>query len=163
MPRISRSLLALSAAGFMAACSRNPQPSAPETREADTVAVQPAPAGAPLTDARVMELGRRYIELLAARDFEQLWQHLAARPKERFGTAERLRSETEGGLNDLGKEIGVISESVEPARQGMVATKLYLRVSRYEKSGEVPVRLLIGLTSDGSIAGMQLRRGDQGD
>jgi len=151
-------MLTLTAA-FLLGCGSNPPPATPDVREAETAPV--ITAAQTLTDERVLELGRGYIELLAARDFERLFQHLAPQPRERFVTAERLRSETEGALNDLGKEIGVISETVEPARQGMIATKLYLRVSRYATTGEVPVRLLIGLTSDGSIAGMQLRRGDQ--
>ena len=161
MTNRSTLLLTISAASIVA-CSRNAPPSTPETREVETTAVTPAPApGAALTDERAMELGRGYIELLAARDFAQLWQHLAPQPKERFGTVERFRAETEGALNTLGKEVGVISERIEPARQGMVATKLYFRISRYTGNGETPVGLMIGLTNDGSIAGMQLRRGDQ--
>ena len=154
-------LLILSAATIVA-CSRNPTPTTPAAREVETTLAQPAPAaGAPLTDERAMELGRGYIEMLANRDFAQLWQHLAPQPKERFGTVERFRAETEGALNTLGKEVGVISERIEPARQGMVATRLYFRISRYAGNGETPVGLMIGLTNDGSIAGMQLRRGDQ--
>ena len=43
---------------------------------------------------------------------------------------------------------------------GMVANKLYFRISHYAKAGDSPVRLLIGLKNDGTIAGMQVSRAE---
>ena len=155
-----RSLLTLFAAAFLLACGGNPPPSTPVPEPVQTVAVQPAATADGLSDGRAMELGREYVALLHARGFERLWQHAAPEAKQRFGTLDRFRSGGEGALSPLGAELAVLSERVEPARVGMDADKLYLRVSHYAGAAGVPVRLMIGLKNDGSIAGMQVRRAE---
>ena len=157
MTKRSTPLLTLSAAAFMLACGGNPPASTPQPVEAEAAAAQ-VPVNDGLSDERVLELGRGYAKLLHARDYEQLWQHLTPESKQRFGTVERFRSEGEGVLNDLGAETAVVRESVELPRAGMVAHKLYSRIGNYAGAQGAPMRLLIGLTKDGSIVAMQLRR-----
>lgn len=160
MMKTPRSLLTLSVTAFLLACGGNPPPDAPEADEVDAVAVDPAPTDQVLSDERAMEIGRDYVEALQARDFERLWQHVTPESKQRFGTVERFRTEGSAVLDELGAELGVMSEDVEPARAGMMADKLYLRVSTYAGSEGDPVRLMIGLANDGSIVGVQFRRAD---
>ena len=161
MRKRSSSLLTLSAAAFLVACGGNPPPStpAPEAVQAVTVQATATPEG--LSDERVMELARGYVALLHARDFERLWQHLAPEAKQRFGTPEGFRSGGESALGNFGAETSVVSERVEPARPGMMADRLYLRVSQYAGANGTPVRLMVGLKNDGSIVGMQIRRVEQ--
>jgi hypothetical protein len=124
------------------------------------VAAQPAAADGPLTDERAMELARGYVELLHARDYERLWRHVTPETKQRIGTLDDFRSGAERTAGSLGAEVTVVSETVEAARAGMVADKLYVRVSHYAGAPGAPVRLMIGLKNDGSIAGLQVRRPD---
>ncbi|HEX2210732.1 MAG TPA: hypothetical protein VHG93_23825 [Longimicrobium sp.] len=147
-------LLVLSAAAFLAACAGTPPAGAPAPQPAVAV---PA-ADAVLSDERAMELARGYVELLHARDYDGLWQHMAPEEKERF-SADQFRSESERTVGSLGAEVAVVSEEVQPARAGMAADKLYVRVSRYAGAG-TPVRLRIALKNDGSIAGLQVRPAD---
>jgi predicted metal-dependent phosphoesterase TrpH len=146
-------LLALSAAAFLAACTGTPPAGAPAPQPAVAV-----PANAVLSDERAMELARGYVELLHARDYDGLWQHMAPEEKELF-SADQFRSESERTVGVLGAEVAVVSEEVQPARAGMTADKLYVRVSRYA-GAETPVRLRIALKNDGSIAGLQVRPAD---
>ena len=143
MSNRSRLLLAVPVA-LALACGGNPR-AAPSpvaagnpVTPADTQA--PSVASEPLSDARVMELGRSYTDLLHARDSERLW--------------------LDESLEGLGNEVAVIREAVEMPREGMRADRLYVRVSRYALLGERPARILIGLKHDGSIVGMQIRRAD---
>lgn len=161
MTNRSGSIVALSAAAFALACGGNPEPSPPEPAAAQLPAVeapaqQPA-ASATLSDERAMELARGYVELIQAGDFARLWEHLAPTAKERFGSVEAFQTEGRSISEELGAEVGVVSEAVEPPRAGMQANKLYLRVSHYENRAGTPVRLAIGLMNDGSIIGMQIR------
>ncbi|MGE5926590.1 MAG: hypothetical protein ACM357_04500 [Gemmatimonadota bacterium] len=110
-----------------------------------------------LSDARVLELGRGYAALLQAREYDRLWQHLTPEAQARLGSPASFRSWAEQNRDGLGDEQSAIRESVELPRPGMRADRLYLRVSRH---AEVPARLVIGLRNDGSIVGMQLRRGN---
>lgn len=160
MTKKSNSLLTLSTAAFLVACGSNPPPSTPVSEAAAAVAVQPTATGEGLSDERAMELGRGYVALLHAGDYERLWQHVTPEAKQRFGTLDRFRSGGESALGNLGAETSVVSERVEPARAGMVADRLYLRVSHYAGAGGTPVRLLVGLKNDGSIAGLQIRRAE---
>ena len=148
-------LLALSAAAFLAACAGTPPAGAPEPALQPSVAVPAADADAVLSDERAMQLARGYVELLHARDYDGLWQHMASEEKELF-SADQFRSESERTVGVLGAEVAVVSEEVQPARAGMAADKLYVRVSRYAGT-ETPVRLRIALKNDGSIAGLQVR------
>ena len=106
----TNSLLTLSAATFLVACGGNPPPS--------TLAPQPVTSQLPttirLSDERAMELARSYVALLHARGYERLWQHATPEAKQGFGTLDRFRSGGEGVLNDLGAEIAVVSERLEP-------------------------------------------------
>ena len=158
MTKTPNSLLTLSAAAFLVACGGNPPSSTPAPERVQAAAVQPTAPVGPLSDERAMELACGYIALVHARDYARLWQHMAPEAKQRFGTLDQFRTGGEGALGNLGAEIAVVSERVEPATAGMVADKLYLRVSHYAQSKGVPVRLMIGLKKDGSIAGMQIRR-----
>lgn len=155
-------LRTLSAAAFLAACGGSPPAAAPAPQPVQAAPVQPAPAAqapaAALSDERAMELARGYVELLHAGDYDRLWQHVAPAVRERFGTVDQFRGEGVRAMGELGAEITVVSEQVEVARAGMVADKLYLRVSHYAGAPEGPVRLMLGLKNDGSIAGLQVRR-----
>ncbi|HEX8359671.1 MAG TPA: hypothetical protein VF613_06185 [Longimicrobium sp.] len=166
MMKKSGSLLTMSAAAFLVACGGNPPSAAPTPQAARTppaaagVAVRPVATNERLTDERVMDLARGYVEMLHARDFEKLWHAMAPEPKQRFGSLEQFRTGGERILTEFGAEMAVLSETVEPARTGMIADKVYLRSSYYARSGGTPVRMMIGLKSDGSIAGFQLRRAE---
>ena len=168
MQNRSSLILALSAAAFTLGCGGNPEPSPPEpAAQADTAAVQAraeapavAPAQAPaaaatLSDERAMELARGYVELLHAGNYAQLWEHVSPTAQERFGSVERFQSEGQRVMSELGAEVGIVSEVIEPPRAGMAANKLYLRVSHYERAPG-PVRLVLGLMNDGSIIGMNV-------
>ena len=157
MTNRSSALLTLSAAAFLLACGGSPPPATPAPQ---AVSVQPAPAAEGLSDERAMQLARGYVELLHAGDYERLWQHVTPAVRERFGTVDRFRSEGLRALSDLGAEVTVVSERVEVARAGMVADKLYMRVSHYARGPGGPVRLMLGLKNDGSIAGLQIRPAD---
>ena len=159
MTRRSTSLLALSAAAFLAACGGNPRPATPAPRTVEAVAVPTAATAEALSDERAMELARGYVALLHARDYDRLWQHASPEAKQRFGTVERFRSQGERALGNLGTETVIVSERVQPASEGMLADRLYLRVSRYT-GADGPVRLMLGLKNDGSIVAMQLRRAE---
>ncbi|MBW3569739.1 MAG: hypothetical protein KY467_01420 [Gemmatimonadetes bacterium] len=159
MTRPSTFLLAMSAAAFLAACGGSPPAATPAPEAVPDVTVRPA-ADEGLSDARAMELGRRYVALLHARDYDALWQHVTPEGQQRFGTLDRFRSEGERVLSGLGAETSVVSEGVEPARAGIPADKLYLRVAQYAGAEGGPVRLMMALTNDGSIAGLQVRRPD---
>ena len=166
MTNRSSALLAVTAAAFTLACGGNPEPSTPEpvivqTTTVDTAAVQ-TPAQGPaatetLSDERALELARGYVELLQAGEYARIWEHVAPAAKERFGTFERFASEGQRVMEDLGAEVGIVSEGVEPPRAGMQAAKLYMRVSQYERSSGTPVRLMMGLMNDGSIIGVQIQ------
>jgi hypothetical protein len=147
----------LSTVTFLLACGGNLPPRIPEPEGPATMAVEVAADGGELSDARVMELGRGYAELLYAGNYDQLWQHLTPESKARFGTVDGFRSGGEDAMNGLGAESAVLRESVELPRAGMMADRLYLRVSHYSASAGTPVRLMIGLKHDGSIVGLQLR------
>ena len=146
----------LSAVALIAACSGNPPAATPEPAAAPAPVSSAAPVQE-LTDERAMEIARGYIELLKARNYEKMWEHVAPAAKQRIGSLEAFREEGERVMTDLGAEIGIVSETIEPARAGMLANKLYFRVSHYAGADGTPVRLLIGLTNDGSIAGIQVR------
>ena len=157
----------LCASAVLAGCASNTPASTPEPAAATPAVAEPAPAttapatsGAAtseLTDERTMALGREYAALLHAGDYEKLWEKSAPEAKERFGTLERFKTEGGSVMANVGAEMGMVSERVEPARQGMVANKLYLRIGHYAKTGQTPVRLVIGLKNDGTIAGLQVR------
>ncbi|HEX6369928.1 MAG TPA: hypothetical protein VF006_13495 [Longimicrobium sp.] len=161
MTKRSSSVLTLSAAAFLLACGGNPPPDTPAPQAVESVAVQPAATAGVLSDERAMELARGYVALLHAGDYERLWQHVTPETKQRIGSLDAFRSGGEGTLRDLGAEITVVSERVEPGRTGMVADKMYLRVSHYVGAPGTAVRLMIGLKNDGTIVGMQIRRADQ--
>jgi hypothetical protein len=163
MTNRSSSLFALSAAAFTLACGGNPEPSTPEPAVAQSPAAQ-APAqtsvGAPaadttLSDERAMELARGYFDLLQAGNFAQAWEHVSPTGQARFGSLDRFQSEGQRILGELGAEVGIVSEAIEPPRAGMAASKLYMRVSRYERASG-PVRMVIGLLNDGSIIGINV-------
>jgi hypothetical protein len=163
MSNRSRLLLAVPVA-LALACGGNPRP-APSpvaagnpVTPADTHA--PSVASEPLSDARVMELGRSYTDLLHARDSERLWPRLTQGAQARLGSAAEFERWLDESLEGLGNEVAVIREAVEMPREGMRADRLYVRVSRYALLGERPARILIGLKHDGSIVGMQIRRAD---
>ena len=133
-------------AAFLLVCGAGVQPVAAQETAQDGI-----------SDERVTELARGYVELLQAGEFESLWEHLAPEAKERFGTFEQFRSASEGVMNRLGTEITLVEENVEPARLGMVAHKMYHRISHYTGAQGTPVRLTIGLVNDGTIGGMTAR------
>ena len=60
-------------------------------------------------------------------------------------------------MSQLGTEAALVGETVEPARSGMIAHKVYHRVSRYTGTEGTRVRLTIGLVNDGSIGGLTAR------
>ena len=158
MTNRSSSLIALSAAALVVACASNPPASsAPEVVPVATAEVQATPADTNLTDARAMELGRKYAAMFHGRSFDSLWTYATPASKERFGSVERFRTGGEQALTQIGAETGIVSETVEPASAGMTASKAYVRVSNYAGSQGTPVRLVIGLMNDGTIAGMQIR------
>ena len=160
-------LLTLSAGALIMACGGNPPATTPEPETAPAPAVtapsaasdarKSAAQGHELSDERAKEIARGYVELLKAGNYEQMWEHVTPAAKERFGSFEDFRGEGERIMSDLGTEIGIVSETIEPARAGMLANKLYFRVSHYAGADGRPVRLLIGLKNDGSIAGIQVR------
>lgn len=158
MTRRSLSLLALPTAAFLLACGGNP---APETPPADapaaTATVIEATPSDGLSDERVMELGRGYAALVHASEWEQVWDHTHPEARQRFESFENFRGAGDQILSRLGAEMSVVSEHVEPARQGMIAEKVYFRLSNYTGVPGRQVRLMIGVMSDGSIAGMQVR------
>lgn len=110
-----------------------------------------------LSDARVMELARDYIALLQAGEYDRLWEHLAPEAQQRFGTIEQFRTASQTVMGRLGTEVLVVEETVEPARVGMIAHKMYHRVSTYTGAEGGRVRLTIGLVNDGSIGGLTAR------
>ena len=152
-------ILTASAAALVLACGGNSPAPGPEPEQLQPTAEATA-TQEELTDDRVIELARGYVELLQARDFERLWQHVSPEARQRIGSLDEFRSGSEAVLNRLGAEVGMISETVEPARAGMVADKLYFRVSHYAGAKEGPVRLLVGLKNDGSIAGFNVQRAE---
>ena len=123
----------------------------------DPAAAQTPAAQEALSDERVMELARGYVELLQSGEYERLWEHLAPEAQQRFGTLEQFRTASAGVMTRLGTEAALVRETVEPARAGMIAHKLYHRVSRYTGADGTPVRLTIGLVNDGSIGGLTAR------
>ena len=151
-----RSLATLSAAALLQGCAAAPPAAAPTP--APAAAAVHAEAAAELTEARALELGRGYVALMHAGDYDQLWAHLTPAAQENFGSIEAFRSGGERALGGLGEEVVVVGERVEAARPGMMADRLYLRTSRYTADPETSVRLMIGLKHDGSIAGIQVRR-----
>ena len=155
MTRRYLALLALPTAAFLFACGGNPAPGTPA--DAPTATAAQAPEGDGLSDERVMELARGYTALLHAGEWEQLWGHLNPEARDRFESFDNFSGAGAGILARLGAEMSVVSESVEPARSGMIAEKVYLRVSNYTGVPGRQVRVMIGLMSDGSIAGMQVR------
>lgn len=116
-----------------------------------------APAQEGISDERVKELARGYYELLIEGKYDQLWEHLAPQAKQRFGTLDEFRRESAGVMGRLGTEALMVEEIVEPARVGMVAHKVYHRISRYSGVEGSAVRMTIGLVNDGSIGGMAAR------
>lgn len=146
MMKICRSLFSVFVAAFLLVCGGVVEP----------VAAQ-SPVQEGLSEARVMELARGYVELLQAGEYDRLWEHLAPEAQQRFGTLEQFRTASEGVMTRLGTEIVVLEERVEPARSGMVAHKLYHRISNYTGAEGASVRLTIGLVNDGSIGGMTAR------
>ena len=157
----------LLASAVLAGCASNTPASTPEPASATPAVAQPAPATtaegttapptAEISDERVMALGREYAALLHAGDFDKLWAKSAPEAQARFGTLDRFKAEGGSVMTNVGAEMGLVSERVEPARAGMLANKLYLRIGHYTKTGETPVRLVIGLKNDGTIAGVQVR------
>ena len=123
----------------------------------DEVSAQAPAAREALSDERVMELARDYFELLQSGEYDRLWEHLAPEAQQRFGTIEQFRTASEGVMTRLGTETSVVRETVEPARAGMIADKVYHRVSRYTGAEGTAVRLTIGLVNDGSIGGLTAR------
>ena len=115
------------------------------------------PVAEGISDERVLELARGYADLLFAGDYEALWEHVSPEGKARFGTLEAFRSGGQGVMSRLGEEKLIVSENVEPATAGMIATKVYLRVSHYSGAEGSPVRLIIGLKDDGTIGGIAAR------
>ena len=107
-----------------------------------------------ISDERVKELARGYYELLHDGKYDQLWQHLAPQAKQRFGTLEEFRRKSAGVMERLGTEALMVEEIVEPARVGMVAHKVYHRISRYSGVEGSAVRMTIGLVNDGTIGGL---------
>ena len=157
MTRRSLSLLALPTAAFLLACGGNPAPETPPAADApEATAVQATPS-AGLSDERVMELGRGYAALVHAREWEQVWEHTHPEARQRFESFENFRGAGDQIMSRLGAEMSVVSEHVEPARPGMIAEKVYFRLSNYTGVPGRQVRLMIGVMSDGSIAGLQVR------
>ena len=160
----------LLASAVLAGCASNTPAAAPAPDAATPAVAQPAPAAATpapsaaataeLTDERVMTLGREYAAMLHAGEFDKLWEKSAPEAQQRFGTLERFRTEGGSVMTNVGSDMGMISERVEPARQGMLANKLYIRMGHYSKTGQTPVRLVIGLKNDGTIAGVQVRQAE---
>ena len=169
MTNRSTAIIALTAAAFTFACGSNPEPVTPPPADVQAPAAQ-APAAQPpaaetpaptatLTDERVMELARGYVEMLQDRDWAGVWEHVAPAGKERFGSLETFATEGERVMDELGPEVATVSETVEEPRAGMLANKVYIRVSHYEAAGDGPVRMMIGLLNDGSIVGVGVNRG----
>ncbi len=166
MPK-SNQIASLAAMLLLFACAGNPSPAAapgvtpvPQRSQPSVSEGAAAPGPEIPSDARVIELGRRYFELLQARDHDQVWSNLTPEARARFASVAEFGSWTESVLDSLGSEVGVIREAVELPRPGMLADRLYFRVSRYAGAGATPVRLLIGMKNDGSIVGMQVRRAE---
>ena len=144
-------------AAFTLACGGNPSPDSTPAAADAPAAITVQPEGSALTDARVMDLGRGYTALVHASDWTQLWENTHAEARARFDSFEDFSEAGDRIMSRLGAEMSVVIESVEPARAGMIAEKAYLRVSNYTGVPGRQVRLMIGLMSDGSIAGMQVR------
>lgn len=153
---MNRPMMVFVLAGALAGCAGNPQPESAAPASSAQAAVLPE-AGVQLSEERVMELGRTYTGLIHAGAYEQLWQATTPEARERFGSFDEFRGTGERVASRLGEELGVITEAVEPARAGMLASKLYLRVSNYAGVPGRAVRLMVGVMDDGSIAGLQVR------
>jgi hypothetical protein len=157
----------LFASAVLAGCASNTPATTPEPAAATPAAAQPAPAttapatatpaSAELTDERTMALGREYAALLHAGEFAKLWEKSSPEAQARFGTVEKFTTEGQGVMTRVGSDMGMVSERVEPARAGMAANKLYIRIGHYATTGQTPVQLVIGLKNDGTIAGLQVR------
>jgi len=157
MTRTFRSLLALSAPAIMLACGGNPDPATPAPASAPATQPPAAAAEQGLTDERVYELGRGYMDMIHAGEFDRLWERVSPAGKEAFGSFEAFRAEGANIVNELGAEILTVDESVQPARAGMRATKVYVRDGRYAGADDRTVRFIIGLMEDGTIAGISVR------
>ena len=153
MTRRYPTLLALPVAAFLLACGGNPEPGTP-VAAATAVQATETPG---LSDERAMELGRGYAALVQAAEWTQLWDYLHPEARARFESFENFSGAGDRIVSRLGAEMSVVSENVEPARGDMIAEKVYSRISNYTGMPGRQVRLTIGVMSDGSIAGMQVR------
>lgn len=154
MNRTTPYAFVLPAALLIQACAGGAPPAQAVPEE--VVSAESAVAsGGPLSDERAMELGRVYIALVHAGEIEQLWEHMAPEARERIGSYEEFRAGHERVASRLGAEISVVRETVEPASAGMIASRMYTRVSNYSGMPGRAVRIVIGLTDAGTIGGMR--------
>lgn len=151
----THALLAITTAALLTGCGAHAQAPAPEPEPAGDV--ETGLGEEQLTDERVTELASGYLDLMHDRAWEQLWEHVAPEGRQNFGSFEEFRTSGANIMDRLETPVAVESETVEPARAGMLADRLYMRVAYYSGGQGRRVRLLVGLMKDGSIAGIQIQ------
>lgn len=136
--------------------AREPAPApadAPERAEVNADGVERAAAPA-LTDERVLELGRRYVEHLYEEDVEALWDAFDQDMREGLGSADQFAATIEQMSAQLGVPTTVEDESVLDPGQDDV--RVYRRITGFSNVAE-SVQITIAFRPDERIGGLFLR------
>ena len=111
--------------------------------------------GASVTEAHVMELGRKYVGWFYDNQADSLWNSMTEETQGRVGTPDAITDAMNNILSQAGLEMEMVGERVEADSAGNGFT--YFRRVKMDQAPDQVLRWRFRITNEGQIAGANIQ------